>query len=367
MEGVTELAELLRTRRQALMTHWRERVTALRPAGALDRSALIDHVPQLIDALAEMLLSAGDGELPQPVPGAPRHGVTRLHDGYDIDDVVAELSILRTSVLLLADESGLPTKGRALRVFDAALDQLIGDAVAGFAAAAAAMLGRQQEQHLAFVAHDLRTPLGAIALSLAALERALPQGEPGGVVPRMLQSLRRNVNRLTQRVDEVLATDASGKTRKLAVPLQLRPLIETLVKGLEEQARAAGTGVVIEVPAEIELHADAALLGRAIENLLVNAIEFAPNSTVTIGAAHGDGRVRCWVRDQGVGIDDERLARIFDAGESTRLRDGHHGLGLAIAREFVTAHGGRIDVHRGDDGTVFQIELPAEPMQDSPS
>lgn len=362
MQGTAELAGLLRAQRASLLDRWRDRVMAVDSARRLPAPALIDHLPTLIDTLIDVLerdgVERGDAV---PSRGAPGHGVARLSDGYDPEEVVAELSILRESVLVLADQHGMRLSGHALRVFNIGVDHLMAEAVRAYVEATTATLKRHQERHLAFVAHDLRTPLGAISLSLAALERALPphEGAPDAVVPRMLRSLHRNLGRLSRRVEAVLDSHGDGELQLRPTRLRLRALVVDLVRALGERASAADTLLVIDVPAEIELQADPALLGRALENLLVNAIESTPHGTVRIGAAVDGDRMTCWVQDDGEGIAPDRLDSLLDAAQSTQAPVGYRGLGLAIVHQFVKAHDGRISATSGDHGSTFRIELPA--------
>jgi signal transduction histidine kinase len=216
------------------------------------------------------------------------------------------------------------------------------------------------------VAHDLRTPLGAISLSLAALERAMPQrnADLTAIVPRMLSSLRRNVARLSRRVEAVLDSNGDGEPHPQPILLRLRPLVADLARALGDRARASSTQLENDVPAELEVTADPALLGRALENLLVNAIESTPQGRVIIGAAHDGDRVRCWVQDNGEGIAPERLDSIFDVGQSTATPVGYRGLGLAIVRQLVAVHHGQVSVSSDESGSTFRIDLPATARAD---
>ena len=117
------------------------------------------------------------------------------------------------------------------------------------------------------------------------------------------------------------------------------------------------------VPEDLVVDADAHLVRRIFQNLIANAIRYTPRGSVEIGAEETKpkGGVTCWVRDDGTGIPEERLARIFDAHESDGGEDAGSGsgLGLAIVKTFVEAHGGVVTVEsRAGAGSVFTFTLP---------
>jgi signal transduction histidine kinase len=221
---------------------------------------------------------------------------------------------------------------------------------------------RQHDQHLAFVTHDLRTPLNAIALAVEVLvlSVSVPQDS---VAARMLRVLRRNVRQLHKQVDDVLAASAAPHA---GTPLtvhrrcfELWPLVEQLVHELELLAQTSDTRLVNAVPDELEVSADAKLLTRALRNLVENAIRHAPRGEIVIGAERIGSGVACWVNDNGGGIIATPLEKVFEEAETTN--GGGMGLGLAIVRQIVEAHGGRIAVARKPGrGTTFRFDLPAE-------
>src|SRR5687767_15912054 len=105
----------------------------------------------------------------------PAHGLQRVQDGFDIEEVVAEYNILRGCIHDLAQANGLALQGEPFRILNRVLDGAIGLAVKTFAAERALEVRSRREEYLSFVAHDLRTPLNAISLATGVLELALPE------------------------------------------------------------------------------------------------------------------------------------------------------------------------------------------------
>ena len=180
IDDLDRLAALIKRESNALLAEWRQQVRQLPSAQHLDTPTLNDHVPRLIDELAAALKARSDETIPEALAGAspPDHGVQRLEDGFDIEEVVAEYNILRGCVHNLANANGLTLQGKPFHILNRVLDGAIGMAVQSYATRQALEVQKRREEYLAFVAHDLRTPLNAISLATRFLERTL--GERGG-------------------------------------------------------------------------------------------------------------------------------------------------------------------------------------------
>jgi len=341
-------------------------VRELPSARHLDTPTLNDHIPQLIDEMAAALETRSDETIPEALntQSPPAHGLQRLLDGFDIEEVVAEYNILRGCIHDLAGANELTLQGKPFHILNRVLDGAIGLAVQKFAAGRALEVRQRREEYLAFVAHDLRTPLGAILLATSVLETALPAQNIGAEQARMFKTLRRNVHNLNGLVDKVLQENSSPESdlvnRLERRAFDLWPLVESLVHDLHPVARAAGTRLVNQVPDDLVIYADAGLLKRIFQNVIANAIAYAPHGEVVIAAQQSvaEGATECWVSDNGAGISAERLGKVFDKGETDPGNVGW-GLGLAIVKTFVEAHDGEVSVESKEgQGALFRFTLP---------
>src|SRR5262245_33634076 len=363
MRSLERLAALIRRERDALLSRWRQQVRQLPSARHLDTPALNDHVPALLDELVAQLIDSSEKTIPETLleGSPPIHGRQRQQDGFDIVEVVAEYNILRGCIHDLADANGLGFQGKALHILNRILDEAIGLAVQTFATQQALEVQRRREEYLAFVAHDLRTPLSAISLAGRVLELSLAKQGGGAEAAQMLKTHRRNVKHLQTLVERVLKESDHIRTES-GVKLERRqfdlwPLVEALVHDMHPLAETAGAHLINEVPDDLTAYADASLLKRIFQNLVGNAIKYAPRGEVVIGAreAAADGELECWVSDNGPGIPKDRREAIFEKSET----DGGTGLGLAIVKNFVEAHGGTVTVESQEGaGSTFRFTLP---------
>ena len=144
----------------------------LSSAEHLDTPALNDHIPHFLEELAVAFQSQSRETIPEALEAssAPAHGLQRLQEAFDLEEVVAEYNILRGCLHDLAEKNGLSLQGEPFHILNRVLDQAIGLAVQTYATQRALEVQRRREEYLAFVAHDLRTPLNAISLATRVLE-----------------------------------------------------------------------------------------------------------------------------------------------------------------------------------------------------
>lgn len=367
MQKLHLLADLIERDREPLLARWRSQVKELPSARNLDVPTLNDHIPSLLAELA-VALRANSGEtIPEALRdgSSPAHGIQRVRDDFDIAEVVAEYNILRDCLHDLADSNGLNLQGEGFHVINRVMDSAIGIAVQAFATQRAIEVQRRRDEYLAFVAHDLRTPLNAISLVTGFLEMTFPERNVSPETAQMFQSLRRNVKQLSGLVTKVLHENANIQP-DLGLKLTRRsfdlwPLIESLIYDIKPLADTAGAKILNRVPSDLVVYADADAMNRVFQNLVENAIRYTPQGQITIAAMQIStaGDVECSVADNGAGIDNDALQRVFDKGESDPGHQDGTGLGLAIVKSFVEAHDGKVSVESEPKaGTKFRIWLP---------
>ena len=143
--------------------------------------------------------------------------------------------------------------------------------------------------------------------------------------------------------------------------VKLRALVELLLSDLRPLAAASNLTLLNEVPAELTASVDADMLTLIFQNLISNAIDYTPNGEVIIGAREikEAAAIECWVSDNGAGIPADRLEKVFDKLETDPDKKSGMGLGLAIVRQFVEAHGGQVTVDsEPGQGSTFQFTIP---------
>jgi two-component system, OmpR family, phosphate regulon sensor histidine kinase PhoR len=367
IDGLDKLAGLVKQERHALLSRWRQQVRQLPSARRLDIPTLNDHIPGLLDELATALQSHSDRTIPEALSEAssPAHGLQRVQDAFDIEEVVAEYNILRGCIHDLADENCVNLQGKPFRIINLVFDHAIGVALQTYATQQALEVQRRRAEYLAFVAHDLRTPLNAISLAGRVLELTLQERGSGAETARMLRALRRNVQQLETLVGKVLEENTNLET-EIGLKLERRefdlwPLVEALIHDLHPVAGTASTQLINKVPDDLVVYADAGLLRRVFQNLIANAIKYTPRGEISVGARElgEEDAVECWVSDDGSGVPEELVEKVFDKGETDPESEGGLGLGLAIVKTFTEAHGGRVTVESKEGvGSTFRFSLP---------
>ena len=367
LENLNKLAALIRRESDALLAEWRREVRQLPVAQHLDVPTLNDHLPELLEELGgeleassdETMIEAGLKECPVV------HGLERLRIGFDIEEVVAEYNALRSIIQNLAERHGLSLYGKANHIVNRVIDGSIGLAVKTYATQKALEVQQRREEHLSFVAHDLRTPLSSIAMAAKLLGTNLPGEAKDERAAMLLETLQRNVTRLNALVVKVvqeetnLKANAEGKLERREI--KLRALIAELVGDLHPLAETLNTNLINNVSEEMTAFADANLLTLVFQNLISNAINYTPNGEISVGAREiKEGvAVECWVSDNGAGIPAERLEKVFEKLETDPDKKEGMGLGLAIVRQIVEAHGGQVTVDsKLGQGSTFRFTLP---------
>lgn len=214
----------------------------------------------------------------------------------------------------------------------------------------------RRRQLLADVAHELRTPLSVIQANLEALIDGLyPTDEAH--LRRVLDETKVMSSLLNDL--QTLSTAEAGALVLHREPAASSELIDAAVRSFTAQASDAGIRLETQIGAALpDVEVDRLRIGEVLGNLLSNAIRHTPTGgVITVEAAATADGIELSVADTGAGIPMERLPHVFDRFSRSPDSPGA-GLGLAIAKSLVEAHGGRIRAESGPGGTTISFTLP---------
>ncbi|MGE0863334.1 MAG: sensor histidine kinase [Vicinamibacterales bacterium] len=222
-----------------------------------------------------------------------------------------------------------------------------------------------EQQLLADISHELRSPLARMALALDLARNRLGAGVPEH------DRIARDIQRLNELIEQLL-TMARLRARTdppLLASLDLVELVRDVVRDARFEAAATGKTVSLQAPGPAAVSGNRALLRSAVENVVRNAVRHTPEGgdvAITVTRPDDTGRVEIAVRDQGSGVPEAVLERLFDPffrvdGARDRLAGGV-GLGLSITRQALLAHGGDVTAaNHAEGGLVVRLELPTGP------
>ncbi len=218
-----------------------------------------------------------------------------------------------------------------------------------------------RQQMTADIAHDLRTPLSVILGYTEALSDGKLAGRPETFEAMHAQA--RQLNRLIEDLRTLSLADA-GQLALDRADVPPCVLLEQVRQAYGRRAAAQGVTLSVACPETLPpVHVDTDRLGQVLNNLVSNALRHAPaGGSIDLKAEQYGTALRLSVCDTGPGIAPDDLPRVFDRfyrGDAARQADGSSGLGLAIARSIVEAHGGAITVDSPPgQGACFRIDLP---------
>jgi signal transduction histidine kinase/sensor domain CHASE-containing protein len=221
---------------------------------------------------------------------------------------------------------------------------------------------RAKDEFLAMLGHELRNPLGAIASAVAVLDR-VDAGTDTAANARLI--IGRQTRHLAHLMDDLLDVGRviSGKVLLSTRRVELGELVERVLADFE----LTGASRQHDVQRALEpvwVEVDPTRIEQVVGNLLGNAFKYTPpGRRIEVVSCRREGRALLEVRDQGPGIDAALLPRIFDLfvqGDRTLDRPGGGlGIGLTLVRRLVELHGGHVSARSSEQGTTFQVVLPA--------
>ncbi|GAA2737647.1 HAMP domain-containing sensor histidine kinase [Pedococcus aerophilus] len=222
-------------------------------------------------------------------------------------------------------------------------------------------LEQSRRELVAWVSHDLRTPLAGLRAMAEALDDGIATDPQ-----RYHRQMLRETNRMSSMVDDLfeLSRIHAGALNLTMQPLSLRDVVSESIAGATPVARTRGVELGGRVHSQVEVRADAAALSRIVGNLVMNAVRHTPaDGVVLVEGRTAGGTIELSVTDGCGGMDPDEFESVFEVGwrgnhARTPGPDTGAGLGLAIVRGLVEAHHGTVAVSNHGDGCRFIVQLP---------
>jgi signal transduction histidine kinase len=384
------LAERMRDSRDDLTRRWLERISArvrLDPNRIFPTDALLDHVPLLIQGIADYIENPGNAILSDipVVAKAMELGELRFAQGFDEYELLKEYEIfggiLFSFLSRIADDINEPcSRGELLacahRLFLAVA--LIQQAtLTHYLSLVKERLSEREQRLRAFnraLGHELRNLIGAIA---GAAEILQLEGTSEEEQRKMVSMIARNTESMKASLENLVELSRMGEDARRSRHVELPQAAAEVARQLREAARARGVEIKL-APDLPSVDVSAAAFELCLSNLIANAIKYSDpakdkrwvevRARVTSPDDGAGAQTLVEVRDNGLGVPEEKRSRLFErffrAHEESRGDIDGTGLGLSIVRETAASMGGRAWAEFLEDGTAFCFSIPTRRTSD---
>jgi signal transduction histidine kinase len=369
------LADFVRDNVDAIVTEWQAFAATLKPAADLmSPLQLRNHIRQMLDFLVrdmevaqssdqELLKSQGKSARSPETTASELHAALRLAGGFNISQMVSEFRALRASIMRLWGVQNTTTSPHAADMirFNESIDQMISETVLFYSQA----VRHTQDLFLGVIGHDLRNPVMAVMGCADLLPRIGPLNDRQVTLCHQAsESADRIVALLDDLVDLTRARLGAG-LQVVRVPMDASFVVQQIAAEL--RVSHPDTPIDVDVTGVHAVEWDKARFGQLVSNLLSNAIQYSfPGTRISI-AVDGTSRaiVTLSVHNTGLPIPVEKMPTVFEPFTRAASAGGHGpvtsnlGLGLFIAKDIATAHGGTLTAISTEmDGTTFTASLP---------
>jgi signal transduction histidine kinase len=357
------LHEAIATYRDRVLHTWMALVQGTITPPAMSSIELLDHFPQFLDeVIAALKLDAGlptSVEAPEQSATASGHGEQRLRLGFSLDAVVREYGALRDAIVTTAHGADVEITLAELQCVFRSLITGIAAAVSEYARQRDAEQQRVHNEHIAFIAHELRNPLASAITAHEVLKQQghIPPGSrAGGALARGLLSMQ-------ELIDHALAVARTASGIELRPErIRLSELLTEAELGVAGDAESRDIQIHVRIASDAVLEVDRRLMSSALSNIVRNAVKYTATATdIDIrGRIEGKHAV-IEVEDACGGMPPDKVEAAFAPFVRLNRREPGFGLGLAISKQSIDAHGGTIRVQNlSGKGCIFVLELPIE-------
>lgn len=362
---------------EAILQAWETFARSVdRATPALDEKRLRNHAEQILTTIAldmrspqsaQQQIDKAHGLAPQGVGETPAqtHALLRLMEGFSMDEMVAEYRALRSSVLRLWRAQGYPGGEHQvddMMRFNEAIDQALVESIQSYGNA----VETTRKTVLGVLGHDLRSPLGAVMMGAELLRRTPALAERERDIAVQICTSARRAN---QMVNDLL--DLARCNLGTGIPVNRQEIeLNAICRAVVDELRAGHpkAQIVFDDTQPITGRFDPLRMAQVFANLIGNAVRHGDlHRPISVSLKAGGGVTSFDVRNFGRPIPETAMPLLFDPqGRFSRYADnqagalGGLGLGLFIAAEIVSGHGGKIAVESTlEQGTRFQVTLPA--------
>lgn len=358
-----EVAAHLRSRKPQICETWRAAVERDLPElGSLSRAALIDHLPEVIDALARW----AEGDTRAARLGfealADGHAVQRLGYGIDLRTLTREYRHLRT--VILSEVLSIDASAADVMRINDGLDEALYESVRRYAESRDAI----RDRFIDILAHDLRNPLNAVTVAASSLQLGARAPEDLATVGRVIAT---SASRMQRLIDDLLELARNQLGSELAVVLVAADMAEMANAAVRELATAhPHRALALETSGTLTGQFDRERVIQALSNLIANAIEHGADPIeISVRETVDRRAIVTSVASRGVTLSTDELQALLDPMRATRGNTRGLGLGLRIVGSIALAHGATVTTSATDGITRVVVtwpranseELPADP------
>jgi signal transduction histidine kinase len=371
LDGPSRLAATLRDQKNELVLRWTRRVLddpMIPEADRLSGPELRDHIPKLIDNLADCLEAVEGAEASGRAIGAGgnsrEHARDRIESDYSLTEAMRELSHFRAAILDLCATQGAVLDSDAARCLHAAIDQSMISGSDEMERAAVAKFGQEaafRERFIGILGHDLRNPLQAIRFAAASL---LERDDTTAPQTRLMHRIAMSADHMGRMIAGLLDVTRARLGGGIPIEPKLADLRVISRQSIDELEIAHPFRTIqLDVQGDVRGVWDPDRIAQVVSNLVGNAIDYSPVDTPVRVDLRVEGTdVLLVVNNRGPTIAPEMMAQLFDPfrrGSQGGAVGQGLGLGLFIAQKIVEAHGGAIAVaSTPEEGTTFTVRLP---------
>src|SRR5436189_1970942 len=374
---MSRLSSFIRENIEPILEEWDSFARSLPMAAEMSFDMFRDHAREMLAIIAtdlETPQSSGQEDAKSrgksdAVEGtrdrtaAQEHGAGRAEHGFNVAYMVAEFRALRASVIRLWSRTmreANATDLADLTRFNEAIDQAIAESITRFTQDVA----ESKDRFLAILAHDLRTPLGAIITSSKFMVDSAELEEPHRTLVDTIHTSGRRMNQMVVDLLDFTRTRFGDSIPVVRVATDMRNIVHEVTA--EVSASYPATRIRLETSGDLRGSWDADRLTQALINLIANAVQHGFEKSPVVVTARGlESEVEIAVQNDGPVIPPDEVGQLFRPMKHSRGNSGrdrrHLGLGLYIVDKIIEAHGGSIDVASSkSDGTRFTLHLPRQ-------